>query len=571
MNSAEQILSQLDPEQRTAALAITGPVCVIAGAGTGKTRTMTHRIAYGCAIGRYEPRKVLALSFTRDAARELGGRISQLGVNEVRSRTFHSCALGQIRYFWPYVVGGDLPELLSQKTDIILSASKHHDISLNRNQLQAVAQEFEWIAVTMSDPDDYEQLCSSKRNLDFGLSAAEIMKLWRTYTEIKTYNQIIDFEDVLLLMIGILIEYPEVRAKLRDEIQYLVVDEYQDVSPLQHRLLDIWLGDNDNICVVGDASQTIYSFSGATPEYLLSFSRRFPQASVVKLIRDYRSTPQIVGLANQVIHLDQSNSGMFIRLESQLPSGLLPKWNVYEDSAEQASGVVTQIISIHNQKGIPYEKMAILARTNAQIIELGTALEEAGVPRCFSDKVPLLQRPTLKQALSVLAGGRKAYADIEIMQACKEIFSQLGWHKNSPDFLTPQSTEQWKDLSELYDLIRDFSLREDATYSSLLEFLQSNQNLSSTPGTVNLTSLHKAKGLEWEAVFLIDLHDGSLPYERSLSPLQIAEERRLLYVGVTRAKQHLYMSYAKKQNPHSLVARKVSRFLSSLWPIQHPH
>lgn len=288
---ADAVLDGLDPEQREVATALHGPVCVLAGAGTGKTRAITHRIAYGVRAGILQPASVLAVTFTNRAAGEMRGRLRQLGAGGVQARTFHSAALRQLQYFWPKVVGGELPRLLERKVQLVAESAARCRIRLDRNELRDVTGEIEWAKVTQTVPGDYPAAVA-KSHRDAPRDPAEIGQIYAMYEQLKRDRSVIDFEDVLLLTVGILQDRHDIADQIRGQYQHFVVDEYQDVSPLQQRLLDLWMGDRENLCVVGDASQTIYSFTGATPDHLLNFRTRHPSATMVKLVRDYRSTPR---------------------------------------------------------------------------------------------------------------------------------------------------------------------------------------------------------------------------------------------------------------------------------------
>lgn len=290
-DSADAVLDGLDPEQRAVATALHGPVCVLAGAGTGKTRAITHRIAYGVRAGILQPSTVLAVTFTNRAAGEMRGRLRQLGAGGVQARTFHSAALRQLQFFWPKAVGGEVPRLVERKIQLVAEAAARCGVRLDRNELRDVTGEIEWSKVTQTVPADYPAAIA-KSARDAPRNPAEISQVYAMYEQLKRDRGVIDFEDVLLLTVGILQDRHDIADRIRSQYQHFVVDEYQDVSPLQQRLLDLWLGDRDDLCVVGDASQTIYSFTGATPDHLLNFRVRHPEATVVKLVRDYRSTPR---------------------------------------------------------------------------------------------------------------------------------------------------------------------------------------------------------------------------------------------------------------------------------------
>lgn len=290
-DSADAVLEGLDPEQREVATALHGPVCVLAGAGTGKTRAITHRIAYGVRAGILQPSSVLAVTFTNRAAGEMRGRLRQLGAQGVQARTFHSAALRQLQYFWPKAIGGSLPRLVDRKIQLVADAAAACRIRLDRGELRDTTAEIEWSKVTQTVPADYA-LAAARAGREIPRDPAEIAQLYAAYEDLKRQRGVIDFEDVLLLTVAVLQDRHDIAEQVRAQYQHFVVDEYQDVSPLQQRLLELWLGEREDLCVVGDASQTIYSFTGATPDHLLDFRTRHPGATVVKLVRDYRSTPR---------------------------------------------------------------------------------------------------------------------------------------------------------------------------------------------------------------------------------------------------------------------------------------
>src|SRR3954463_12950809 len=279
---AEAVLDALDEEQRAAAQVVTGPVCILAGAGTGKTRTITHRIAYGVHIGEYVPEQVLAVTFTARAAGELRGRLQGLRVGGVQARTFHAAAMRQLRYFAPRVLGGPMPDLVENKLRIVAGAASRHRLSTDRTSLRDLASEIEWAKTTLATPDDYpKRAVAAARETPFDPSA--VAAVYASYEEAKSRDGSLDFEDLLLVTAFAIEEHHDVAREVRAQYRHFVVDEYQDVNPLQQRLLDAWLGGRAEVCVVGDPNQTIYTFTGADPEYLLGFADRYGDAEVVKL------------------------------------------------------------------------------------------------------------------------------------------------------------------------------------------------------------------------------------------------------------------------------------------------
>ncbi|GMA88499.1 hypothetical protein GCM10025868_37490 [Angustibacter aerolatus] len=318
------MLGGLDPEQREVATSLHGPVCVLAGAGTGKTRAITHRIAYGVHSGVYTPQQVLAVTFTARAAGEMRTRLRDLGVQGVQARTFHAAALRRLHYFWPQAIGGGAPEVQPHKAGLVAEAASRLHLRLDRTAVRDLAAEVEWSKVSLLTPETYPAAARRAGRDPAGLDATAMARVLATYEDVKSERGVIDFEDVLLVTAGVLQDHPQIADTVRRQYRHFVVDEYQDVSPLQQRLLDLWLGGRDEVCVVGDASQTIYSFTGATPRHLLDFPKRYPSARTVRLERDYRSTPQVVGLANGVL-ARASGAGRQVRLQARRAAPARPR------------------------------------------------------------------------------------------------------------------------------------------------------------------------------------------------------------------------------------------------------
>jgi len=336
--SSDDILAALDPEQRLVASSPSGPMCVLAGAGTGKTRAITHRIAYGVHSGAYQPQRVLAVTFTARAAGEMRTRLRELAVGGVQARTFHAAALRQLHYFWPQAIGGAAPEVLPHKASVVAEAGSRLRFQLDRTTVRDLSSEVEWAKVSMLTPETYPAAARRAGRDPAGLDATAMARLFQTYEEVKAERGVIDFEDVLLVMVGILTEREDIARTIRSQYRHFVVDEYQDVNAVQQRLLDLWVGERDDVCVVGDAAQTIYSFTGASPRHLLGFSARYPQAQVVKLVRNYRSTPQIVGLANLVLRAPGQDAGSMVTLQAQGEPGPSPELTSYPDDPAEAAG-----------------------------------------------------------------------------------------------------------------------------------------------------------------------------------------------------------------------------------------
>lgn len=566
---SEALLAQIDDDQRLVATTLNGPLCVIAGAGSGKTRAITYRIAYGCRTHMYREDQVMALSFTRKAAGEMGSRLRDLGVNKVATRTFHSAALRQLQYFWPYVVGGPLPQLINYKLGILGEVTRNQGLDLDKATLSDLSSEIEWAKVAMISPDNYINKC-----LEFGrpvpdfISQNQFVQIMHQYEKSKLEQGIIDFEDVLLLVVGMLLEYPEIASQIRKQYRHFVVDEYQDVSPLQQRLLELWLGNSQEICVVGDPSQTIYSFAGATDAFLLDFPARYPTAQIVKLTRDYRSCPEVVQVANQVIaQASSTERRKALQLRSQLKTSGLIDWQIYPDDNAEALQIAHKIKDLHTQLGQPYQSMAVLFRTNSQSAIFEKIFNEQQIPLNIVGATTFFQRREVTEAILLLRAARRTYPDLGLCETVRLVLSDLGW-KPEPPNAQGERQKRWESLNTLVELADQLALKRKANFADFLNELDifiANQHEPSTHG-VTLISLHAAKGLEWETVFLTGMSEGLLPISLAQTPADLAEERRLLYVGITRAKQRLYISYAASRNGQGRSNRQVSSLLKGIWP-----
>ncbi|GAA0657247.1 ATP-dependent DNA helicase UvrD2 [Streptomyces malaysiensis subsp. malaysiensis] len=573
------MLDGLDPEQREVATSLHGAVCVLAGAGTGKTRAITHRIAYGVRAGILQPASVLAVTFTNRAAGEMRGRLRQLGAGGVQARTFHSAALRQLQYFWPKAVGGEVPRLVERKVQLVAEAAARCRVRLDRNELRDVTGEIEWSKVTQTVPEDYPAV-AAKSGREAPRDTAEIGRIYATYEQLKRDRGVIDFEDVLLLTVGVLQERPDIADQVRRQYQHFVVDEYQDVSPLQQRLLELWLGDRDSLCVVGDASQTIYSFTGATPDHLLNFRTRHPGATMVKLIRDYRSTPQVVHLANGLLSQARGRAAEHrLELVSQREAGPDPAYAAYQDEPAEAEGTARRIRELitpveQGGGGVPASQIAVLYRVNAQSELYEQALADAQVPYQLRGAERFFERPEVREAGLLLRGAARggsadpALADVDIPSQVRAVLGTRGWTPEPPAG-SGAVRDRWESLAALVRLAEDFAAsRPGATLSDLVAELDERAAAQHAPTVegVTLASLHAAKGLEWDAVFLVGLTEGMMPITYAKTEQQIEEERRLLYVGVTRARRHLTLSWALSRAPGGRASRRPTRFLNGLRP-----
>ncbi|MEZ0076719.1 ATP-dependent DNA helicase UvrD2 [Planotetraspora sp. GP83] len=554
------ILEGLDPEQREVAQAVRGPVCVLAGAGTGKTRAITHRIAYAVQSGVVEPQGVLAVTFTTRAAAELKQRLRRLGASGVQARTFHAAALRQLTYFWPRVIGGDPPRVVESKLPLLIEACRHLRRNPDRGELRDVASEIEWAKVTQIGPEDYPAAAAKARRTP-PIAPEEVARLYDAYEGLRRQRNLIDFETILELTAAVMTEHHEVAGQIRQQYRYFVVDEFQDVNPLQKLLLDTWLGGRDDLCVVGDPNQTIYSFTGATPHYLTNFAVEHPSANVIRLVRDYRSTPQVVSLANRVI----ARSVHRLELVAQRPDGPEPVFTEYDDEPAEAMGVALTVKKLMAD-GVPTREIAVLFRINAQSEAYEQAFTEAGVPYLLRGAERFFERPEVRQAVVLLRGAARSANDEEpLAPEVHAILSGIGLTPEPPG--GGKAREKWESLKALADLAEDMAT-EGANLAGFVTELERRAMEQHAPPVegVTLASLHAAKGLEWDAVFLIGLTEGMLPIIYAETPDQVEEERRLLYVGITRAREHLHLSWALARSPGGRRSRRPSRFLDGLSP-----
>ncbi|QTJ70022.1 ATP-dependent DNA helicase UvrD2 [Rhodococcus sp. ZPP] len=579
----------LDPEQSAAVLAPRGPVCVLAGAGTGKTRTITRRIAHLVASGHVAAGQVLAVTFTARAAGEMRGRLRSLGIGDggtqVQARTFHAAALRQLRYFWPQVVGDTEWRLLDRKFAVVSAAAGRVGLSTSTENVRDLASEIEWSKASLIAPEDYPRAVA-KVHREAPADAAKVAEVYHGYEQLKARGQdamLLDFDDLLLHTAAALEEHSAVAEEFRDRYRCFVVDEYQDVTPLQQRVLDAWLGERDDLTVVGDANQTIYSFTGATPNYLLDFSRRFPEATVVRLERDYRSTPEVVSMANRVIGAARGRiAGTRLQLIGQRKSGPEPTFAEFDDEPAEAAGVARAIKRLI-ARGTPAAEIAVLYRINAQSEVHEQALTKLDIPYQVRGGEGFFTRTEVRQAVSALrqAAGRDDLPDAvgaDLVTLVRAVLVPLGLTDTEPS--GAQARERWSSLSALVALTEEQLAQDpDLTLDGLLRELGLRAEARHPPVVqgVTLASLHAAKGLEWDAVFLVGLTDGTLPIQHVLGDANsapdeaaIEEERRLLYVGVTRAREHLQMSWALSRNEGGRKSRRRSRFLHGLIPEDSP-
>ena len=593
--SAEALLESLDPEQREVARALHGPVCVLAGAGTGKTRAITSRIAYGVATGVYAPAQVLAVTFTSRAAGEMRTRLRALGADGVQARTFHSAALRQARWFWPRVFGGELPQLTASKISLLAEASRRCRVQAEQALLRDLAGEVEWAKVSNVRPQDYVAVATAQSRAVSGLDARTVAAVFAAYEEVKRERGRIDMEDVLLCTAALLSEDAAVAAQVRSQYRWLVVDEYQDVSPLQVLLLDLWRGERDDVCVVGDPLQTIYSFAGAAPDHLTGFPRRHPGATTIKLWRNYRSTPQIVSAANRVF---PARPGRVV-LQSTQADGPAVTCTPCADEVAEAEHVAGQAAE-RLAAGTALSSMAVLFRVNAQSEAYEEALAARGLPYVVRGVERFFERPEVRQAVTLLRGAARAAsmgdglvppAPTEtagmsaLVAEVKAVLSGMGW-TDAPPVGRGAQRDRWESLQALVAMAGEVDSTgagatgetEDERAGSTiglpafvadLERRAQAQHAPVADG-VTLATMHTAKGLEWDVVFLAGVHEGTVPIVYADTPEAVEEERRLFYVGVTRARRELQVSWSAARTPGGRGNRRPSRFLDGIRPAESP-
>ncbi|ORW43367.1 ATP-dependent DNA helicase [Mycobacterium paraense] len=575
---AGALTAELDDEQREAVLAPRGPVCVLAGAGTGKTRTITHRIAQLVAGGHVAAGQVLAVTFTQRAAGEMRSRLRALasdgsGVGAVQALTFHAAAHRQLRYFWPRVVGDTGWQLLDSKFPVVARAASRCRLNVSTDDVRDLAGEIEWAKASLIGPEEYPSAVADAGR-DVPMDAKQIAAVYSAYEALKVRDEsmaLLDFDDLLLHTAAAIENDAAVAEEFRDRYRCFVVDEYQDVTPLQQRVLAAWLGDRDDLTVVGDANQTIYSFTGATPRFLLDFSRRFPDATVVRLERDYRSTPQVVSLANQVIAAARGRvAGSKLQLSGQRPPGPAPSFHEHPDETAEAAAVAKSIGRLI-ESGTPPSQIAVLYRVNAQSEVYEEALTEAGITYQIRGGEGFFNRQEIKQALLALQRAADRGSEGPLPEVVRAALEPLGLTAEEPT--GTRARDRWEALSGLAELVDDeVAQRPQLDLPGLVAELRLRADARHPPVVqgVTLASLHAAKGLEWDAVFLVGLADGTLPISHALAhgpeSEAVEEERRLLYVGITRARIHLALSWALARSPGGRQGRKPSRFLNGIAP-----
>ncbi|MFG6502554.1 ATP-dependent helicase [Microbacterium sp. P05] len=547
-------LDGLDEAQREAASVLRGPLCVLAGAGTGKTRVITHRIAHGVDTGAYSPGRVMAVTFTAKAAGEMRGRLRALGVDGVAARTFHATALAQVNYFWPTLAGDSAPSIIDNKVRLLAHAADGVGLRLDTATLRDVASEIEWRKVTLRSIDAY----ATARPQGIGRLALEkVIDLQRAYEKLKDERRQMDFEDVLLACAGMLETEPRVAASVREQYRHFTVDEYQDVSPLQNHLLELWLGDRHDLCVVGDASQTIYSFTGADARFLLDFSRTHPEARLVRLETNYRSSEPILDVANELM---RDRPGALRLAAASGADGPMPTVRVFDDDGAEATGVARSI-SQAIASGIEPTACAVLYRSHAQSAAIIAALAAHGVAATVLGGKRFFDQSEVRQAIMALRAASVAPLETGFVPTVRDVLRSLGLTDQAPE-AGGALRDAWEARAALLRLAEDAPA--DTTLRDFTDQLIARAKDQHEPATrtVTLATLHAAKGLEWDHVHIVGMSEGLLPISYATTFEAVDEERRLAYVGVTRAARTLSLSWARGSARGG--ERSGSRFLREI-------
>lgn len=563
----EALLAPLDPQQRQAATAVEGPVCVLAGAGTGKTRALTHRVAYGVATGAFLAEGVLAVTFTTRAAAEMRGRLARLGVPGVSSRTFHSAALSQMRYFWPRLYGIPFPAVQDSPEHLLAALAEAEGITGNVRDL---AGEIAWAKVSNIAATDYAERALADRRRLVGATPAQLARLYTRYTDALTRVGRLDLEDVLLAAVGVLETQPAAARAVRRRYRWFVVDEFQDVSGLQHRLLECWLGERDDVCVVGDPRQAIYSFAGARAQFLREFPSRFPGTTTVELTRNYRSVPEVLAVAAAV----GADAGPGPRLSAVRESARTPVTIIETDSDSDEADTVAAQVRHDVDAGTPERDVAVLARTHAELPRIVRALAERGLRVAVRGGTPFYERPEVRQLLALLAAAaRRGPGGDSVSDRVEAVMVDAGWTSGRP--ASARESARWESWAAVLAAAREWEAGAaqtpaETTLTGLVDHLREQAHVGAEPkgAGVTVATLHATKGQEWSSVVVVGAHDGGIPsaaaVPRLLDGPAMREEQRLLYVGLTRARDQLRVTWAARRGPGQGRPRRPSRFIAPL-------
>jgi DNA helicase-2/ATP-dependent DNA helicase PcrA len=560
--SPDEILVGLNEAQREAVLAVSGPVAIVAGAGTGKTRVVSHRAAYAAATGAADERRMLLVTFTEKAANEMSERVRGLGLARATARTFHSAALAQLRHFWPRAHETPMAEVVADKWRLVAPLARDLPGGYRFTPTKDLIDEIEWAKSRRLTPDAYGRAVASASGATRTppVPVELFLRVYRGYERAKARRGLIDFDDILIELVDILERDEPALRQVHERYAWFSVDEYQDTTPLQARLLDLWVGERSDLCVVGDEDQTIYSFAGASLAHLRDFAERHPGARVIALAENYRSSPQVLELANRLL----ASAGRSKRLVATRAPGPTPDIRTFATDEAERTELARRVRGLIAD-GVAAAEIAVLVRLNAQLALIEAALTRAAVPyqvrglRFFDRAEVRAAVGRLRRLLPDLRGEALAAA------AADDWRSQLGFE---PDAAVEggEARERQAALSTLLAIVREMGLDRDGVIAELGRRAEAERSSDGTG--VHLLTLHRAKGLEWDAVFLPALEEGVLPVAQAADDADaLDEERRLLYVGITRARTNLVLSWAQQRASSTtgkLQRRTMSRFLRPL-------
>jgi len=542
-----RVFDGLNDQQCEAVEAVRGPVCILAGAGTGKTTTITHRIANQVASGAFTADEILAVTFTEKAAREMGIRLARLGVEGVRAKTFHAEALAQFGRF-----SAEKPEILGAKGQLLHAISRNLPAPYKFMPLRDLATEIEWAKNRRVGPDRYLE---SLDDHEPPIPADLMYRVFSEYERRKTKAGRIDFEDLLDGTLRLLSEDERAASIVHARYRAFTVDEYQDVNLLQQSLLDVWTGRRPDVCVVGDDYQSIFGFTGASPRYLLSFPDRNPGCRVVRLEHNYRSTPQVLAVANRLAPAMQGSSKTLVATRTAGPA---PTFRGFATGAEEVAWIVGETRRLHESEGLPWEQIAILHRINGRSEDFEEAFSKAHIPFQVRDGA-FLRRPAARTVLARLrhdAGG-------DVAGIVGRAVTAAGYDPDALEDHTGEEATRQADLGRLLRLAQEFG---GTTAAAFVKDLRARFAEEEEARGVVLLTYHRAKGLEFDAVFLPRLEDKELPFALAKGDDEIAEERRLLYVGITRARRMLFVSWAISREGERRSKPRPSSFLREIMP-----
>ena len=571
-----RLLEDLNEAQREAVGLTSGPLAIIAGAGSGKTRVISRRAAYAIETGVVAPDRILLVTFTDKAANEMVERMAALGHRGVMAKTFHAHALAMLRTFWPARHDGSpMPGILESQLRLLYPLARRLPGGYAFTQAKDLADTIGWAKVRRIRPERWLAEGGDRAPIPAELFA----RVYADYERVKARTGVIDFEDMLIETVRLLEEDEAAAALVRSRKTWFSVDEYQDTNPLAERLLELWLGDSRDLAVVGDPDQTIYTFTGASPELLLTFERRHPGARVVELVQNYRSTPEVLALANRLV-TGSGAGGRRGALVATQASGPAPSIRRHADDEAERTALVASVRGLIAD-GVAPDEIAVLVRVNAQLPELEQALTRAGIAfRVRGQR--FFERREVKEARRLIAstagrddaGGAPAPGSSgpALIGTIRKLFEQRLGLGATGDAGGDETREREASLQLLLRMVADLvGSRTGVSIDDVVAELDRREaaEASGSGAGVNLLTYHRAKGLEWDAVFLPALEEGLLPIRQAKDDPAIDEERRLLYVGITRARRHLALSWAARRAATAGAkagTRKPSRFLDALEP-----